>query len=121
MDQRTRKAAGEDILKDLDHSEWKVFDILVPDPGPGLSPVCDDITQKKLLQEIPEVDFFLSVGSGVINDLGKWLAVERDTGFISFATAASMNGYTSANVAPTIDGIKSIMRGNPPLSGFVEP
>jgi glycerol-1-phosphate dehydrogenase [NAD(P)+] len=56
----------------------------------------------------------VSVGSGVINDLGKWLAFEAELPFVSFATAASMNGYASANVAPCVRGVKTLLRARPP-------
>ncbi|MFW6061941.1 MAG: iron-containing alcohol dehydrogenase, partial [Planctomycetota bacterium] len=61
------------------------------------------------------------VGSGVISDLGKWLAWEMDVPLVTFATAASMNGYASANVAPTIDGIKTLVRARPPVAVLADP
>jgi glycerol-1-phosphate dehydrogenase [NAD(P)+] len=54
------------------------------------------------------------VGAGVINDLGKWVAADRGLPHVTFATAASMNGYTSANIAPTIGGVKRLLDGQAP-------
>jgi len=116
MDQRTRQAAGEAIARELPRQGWQVTQVLIPDPAPGRSPICDDLTKETLERKIPEVDLFLPVGGGVLSDLGKWLAGDRGRPFVCFATAASMNGYTSANVAPTLNGIKSLVRGRPPVA-----
>ncbi|HAU37510.1 MAG TPA: hypothetical protein DCX07_07295, partial [Phycisphaerales bacterium] len=40
---------------------------------------------------------------------------------VSFATAASMNGYASANVAPTLAGVKSLLRARPPHAVLASP
>ena len=63
----------------------------------------------------------MAVGSGVVSDLGKWLAFEADLPAVTFATAASMNGYASANVAPTIGGVKSLVRARPPEAVLAAP
>ena len=60
------------------------------------------------------MDTLLAVGAGVINDLVKWFAWDRDLPYACVATAASMNGYASANIAPTIDGMKSLRSARPP-------
>ena len=42
----------------------------------------------------------VAIGSGVINDLVKYAAFGLDRPYLCVATAASMDGYTSAGVAP---------------------
>jgi len=116
MDERTRHIAGHEAARILKAADWLVEEIVIPDPGRGERPVCDDITKEELEKEFGETDLILPVGSGVLNDLGKWIAVERGIPFVVFATAASMNGYASANVAPTIGGVKSLVRARPPYA-----
>lgn len=121
FDARTRRAAGDEIVGHLSAAGWIVSDVLVPDPGQNASPVCDDVTKDRLNGEIPQQDLFLPVGSGVLSDLGKWLAFDRGLPFVTFATAASMNGYASANVAPTVGGVKTLVRARPPEAVFSAP
>ena len=116
MDARTRQAAGAQAAAVLHGAGWAVQELLVQDPGPNTSPVCDDRTHEKLSGQLREADLILSVGSGVVCDLGKWLSFDRDLPFLAFATAASMNGYASANVAPTIEGVKALLRARPPVA-----
>jgi glycerol-1-phosphate dehydrogenase [NAD(P)+] len=62
----------------------------------------------------------LPIGSGVLNDLSKWIAFDLNVPYVCFGTAASMNCYPSANVAATIGGVKSLLWARPPrtvLSG----
>ena len=51
-------------------------------------------------------DALVAVGSGTINDLCKYAAAQDGKPYAVFATAPSMNGYTSKNAAITVDGHK---------------
>jgi glycerol-1-phosphate dehydrogenase [NAD(P)+] len=97
------------------------MDILVPDPAEREWPVCDDHTHDWLLRQTETPSAVLSVGSGVLSDLGKWIAFDIGVPYICFATAASMNGYASANVAATLKGIKSLVRARPPRVVLSDP
>jgi len=121
MDARTRAAAGREAAEALAAAGWRVTELLVADPPAGAVPACDDLTKAALAPRLGEVDLLVPVGSGVISDLGKWLAFEAHLPFVTFATAASMNGYTSANVAPTIDGVKTLVRARPPQAVLSSP
>jgi glycerol-1-phosphate dehydrogenase [NAD(P)+] len=121
MDARTRDVAGLSVMDALRSEGWAVQEIMVSDPSPGKSPVCDDITRDAVASGVGEVDLIVPVGSGVINDLGKWVADDRDLPFVCFATAASMNGYASANVAPTVKGVKTLIRARPPIAVVSDP
>ncbi len=109
-DSRTRTVAGDEASEILRGAGWQVEFILVADP-PGGTPVCDDLTRDALAARLAEPQLILAVGSGVINDLGKWLAAERGVPYVALATAASMTGYASANVAPAVKGVKTLVRG----------
>ncbi|MBW1963124.1 MAG: iron-containing alcohol dehydrogenase [Deltaproteobacteria bacterium] len=114
-DQRTYDIAGSKIVEILKQHGWSVESIVVPDKG-TLTPRCDDVTLKELISRSGSPDVFLAVGTGVINDLTKWLSFEKNTPYLAVATAGTMNGYTSANVAPSIDGVKQIVRAHTPIA-----
>lgn len=124
-DSRTQVVAGERIVASLQTCGWRTENEILPDPpsreGEETSPVCDEPTLRRVDQKMPTVDILLAVGAGVISDLMKWLAYERDLPYVAFATAASMNGYTSANVAPTLGGIKTLLRARPPVAVLADP
>jgi glycerol-1-phosphate dehydrogenase [NAD(P)+] len=120
-DSRTRDVAGKAAAGLLRNAGWEISEIVVPDPAKGASPVCDDRTHDRLLGQIEAADVILPVGSGVLNDLGKWTACDLNAPYVCFATAASMNGYASANVAATIDGVKTLVRARPPRAILSDP
>lgn len=119
-DERTWQVAGKRACQELETDNGRAETYIVPDAGQG-SPVCNDITHDVLMAELPKADFFLAVGSGVINDLAKWVAFDRNIPYAVVATAASMNGYTAANVAPAIQGVKRLFAARSPFAVFAEP
>ncbi len=119
-DQRTWEVVGRAAHDILRRSHWSVHHIVVPDTDRG-SPICDDTTRDWLNARLPPVDIALAVGSGVINDLTKWVAFDRGLPYAVMATAASMNGYTAANVAPTLRGVKTLIRAQSPLAVLAVP
>lgn len=121
MDGRTRDVAGAEASVTLSREGWQVQNVIVKDRPDGGWPVCDDMTKHELETEIGDVAWVLTVGSGVITDLGKWIAAERKIPFLCFATAASMNGYASAGVAPTIGGVKTGLWERPALAVLSNP
>lgn len=114
-DQRTYAAAGKSLTDSLSTQGWQAGTLVLPDGHKGHDPVCDDNTLDYIRGRRPECDFYIAVGSGVISDLTKWLASETRKPYAAFATAASMNGYSSANIAPTIKGVKRLVDGVCPL------
>ena len=121
MDVRTRAVAGAEASRSLAAAGWRVTDVVVSDPRGGGSPICDDSTYEKIAPVLKGIDLVVPVGSGVISDLGKWLAVEAGLPYVCFATAASMNGYASANIAPTIRGIKRLVYARAPAAVLSAP
>ena len=121
MDERTRAVAGEAAVAVLRERDWQVLEIIVPDAADGSPPICDDRTHAWLLPQMESADIVIPVGSGVLNDLGKWAAFTLGLPYISFGTAASMNGYASANVAATVRGVKTLIRANAPRVVISDP
>jgi glycerol-1-phosphate dehydrogenase [NAD(P)+] len=104
-DERTFGVAGRLVEEALEERAASVSRFIVPDPD-GESPATDDTTRDLILSRAPLAEMYIAAGSGVINDLTKWVAHERQKPFLTLATAASMNGYASANVSATIEGLK---------------
>ena len=121
MDVRTREVAGAEAAQALAADGWQVTEVVVEDPAEEHDPVCDDTTKATLAPQAAGAALIVAIGSGVISDLGKWLAFEAGAGFVTFATAASMNGYASANVAPTIEAVKTLIRARPPAAVLSSP
>ena len=66
----------------------------------------DAATVQRLHAATRDVDALVAVGSGTVNDLCKYAAAQQCKPYAVFATAPSMNGYTSANASITFDGHK---------------
>lgn len=60
------------------------------------------------------VDLVLGVGSGVINDLCKYVSFEHQLPYYIVATAPSMDGYASAGSALILKGMKVTLNAAPP-------
>ncbi|MCX7002692.1 MAG: iron-containing alcohol dehydrogenase [bacterium] len=119
-DVRTQAVAGAAAGAQVARVGCAVQAVVLPDRN-GRTPVCDEPTKCALAAVVGEADVLVAAGSGVVNDLTKWLAFERERPYIVVATAASMNGYTAANVAPTINGVKMLVRARAPLALFAVP
>lgn len=64
------------------------------------------------LQENP--DFIVALGSGVINDLCKFIAHRVQKPYIVIATAPSMDGYSSPGAPMLVGGYKVTFEARPP-------
>lgn len=67
------------------------------------------------------VALIISVGSGTVNDLGKYSANEDNIDFWCLPTAPSMNGYTSGIAAIKVKGVKRTLPAVPPKRIYVFP
>jgi len=120
-DERTYPLIGLECETILKQAGRVVQAFIVPD-GPHGGPVCDDLTRDALCARLAPCDGFLAVGSGTISDLvkwiatspGKWRACDAQLPYAMVATAASMNGYASNNIAPSIRGVKRVLNGTVP-------
>lgn len=76
----------------------------------------DDHFVQYLRTQTLSADALVAVGSGTINDLCKYVAHLDRKPYIVFPTAASMNGYLSANASITSQGHKKTMLAFMPLA-----
>ena len=102
-DTNTREALGERVERALS-SIARVERVVLPG-----TPHADMHTAALLQSEIGRADALIAVGSGTINDLCKFAAAQAGKPYAVFATAPSMNGYTSVNAAITVDGLKKTL------------
>lgn len=84
------------------------------------APHADVATVQRLSAAVAGADAVIAVGSGTINDLCKMAAFERGIPQAVFATAASMNGYTSVSASIVADGIKRSFRTRTPVGAFFD-
>ena len=68
-----------------------------------------------------DMALIISVGSGTINDLGKYSASEDQIDFWCMPTAPSMNGYTSGIAAIKVRGVKRTLPAIPPKRIYASP
>ncbi len=121
-DVRTWDICGRRVEESLGKAGIDTARVLVPD-RPNAGPMCDDVTVAAVVEQLRgmQPDLLVAVGSGVINDLSKWAAFQLGIPYLVVATAASMNGYSSANVAPTIGGVKMLIEARAPVAVVAEP
>ncbi len=65
-------------------------------------------------------DAVIAVGSGTVNDLCKYAAHRRAVPYAVFATAPSMNGYTSVSAAITVEGHKKSLPATAAAGVFLD-
>ena len=113
-DYHTRPVLGKRIEKILT-SLGKVKAVELP-----MHPHADEKTAKKLAEDTKNVDAIIAVGSGTINDLCKYVSAQQKIPYAVFATAPSMNGYTSANAAITVNGLKKSLPAQSARGAFFD-
>ena len=100
-DENTFAAAGDQTLLALEgkHIEKVIFsgkEILVPNES-----AIETVTEK-----LGNAEMIVGIGSGVIQDLCKYVSFFQNTPYVIVATAPSMDGYASNGAAMITDGMK---------------
>ena len=113
-DATTRMVLGERVERAL-----AAVGTVVPIVLEG-QPHADAQTVETLRHACASVDALVAVGSGTINDLCKYAAATDGKPYVVFATAPSMNGYTSTNAAITVDGHKQSLAAVAPAGVFID-
>ncbi|MBR0900214.1 iron-containing alcohol dehydrogenase [Bradyrhizobium tropiciagri] len=84
-------------------------------------PHADMVEVRSLTEELRGFDGVVAVGSGTVNDLCKYVTGLDGRRYCVFATAASMNGYTSSTASLTLDsGLKVSLPSHTPSGFFVD-
>ena len=84
------------------------------------APHPDAETVAKIRKATVSADALVAVGSGTINDLCKMASALDGKPYAVFATAPSMNGYTSVNAAITEEGHKKSLPAQAPRGAFFD-
>lgn len=114
-DRDTHAALGQRVERAL-ASRFAVQSIVLPS-----HPHADAATLDRLDAAVaPGTELVIAVGSGTLNDLAKMIAHRRDVPQAVFATAPSMNGYTSVSASIAVDGMKRSFRTRTPLGVYFD-
>ena len=104
-DENTFEAAGkkvEAVLKDKN-----VKKVIFPG-SPLLIP--DERAIKKVNDSIDNTDMIIGIGSGVVQDLCKYVSFFAKIPYMVVATAPSMDGYASDGAAMILEGMKETVK-----------
>ncbi|MDQ6435339.1 iron-containing alcohol dehydrogenase [Mesorhizobium sp. LHD-90] len=113
-DRTTHAVLGKRVEQALD-GRHAVQSIVFPEP-----PYPDDASAEKIRRETAGADAIVAVGSGTINDVCKYASAQDRKPYAVFATAPSMNGYTSVNAAITQHGHKMSLPAQAPAGAFFD-
>ena len=113
-DPTTRAVLGRRIEQALGRIADIESIVLSEHPEPDLA------TVNRLRRAAAGASALLAVGSGTINDLCKYAAAQAGLPFAVFATAPSMNGYTSVNAAINTLGHKRSLAARPAAGVFFD-
>ena len=94
-------AAGHAVHR----AHFATTDVVVPN---------EDAVAHIQAQLTPDVTALVGVGSGVINDLCKYVSAEAGLPYLIVATAPSMDGYASKGAAMILGGMKVTTSAPPP-------
>ncbi len=103
-DQNTYACCGESVAQLL--GERCVGQLIYQSGNHFLVPDRPAADRLQAEAERCSADFFVGIGSGVINDLCKYVSFQRSHAYLIVATAPSMDGYASSGAAMIFDGMK---------------
>ena len=102
-DINTFSVAGESVLNELDKASVSYTKHVFKNEN--LEP--DEYAVGSAIMHFDKgCDFVVSIGSGVLNDIGKIVSATANIPYIIVATAPSMDGYASATSSMSRDGLK---------------
>ena len=111
-DKNTYEAAGKDVEKILKDNHISYNKFIYEREG-DLVPN-EQAIGEYIVHMDREIDCLLTVGSGVLNDLSKFVSYKFDIDSIVVATAPSMDGYASDTSALIIDNLKTSLTSKTP-------
>jgi len=113
-DRHTASAFGNQVFRAL---KGRFGGIRVTLEG---TPAAKGETVEEIRRKTGQCDALVAVGSGTINDLCKYASFLDNKPYIIFPTAASMNGYLSANASIMVDGYKKTFAAQMPRAAFCD-
>ena len=114
-DENTWEACGKMVAEKL--SAKKPTVVVMPYGKERLVPNEDAVAYAEA--RMPEkVDLIVGVGSGVINDMSRYISFKRGISYYIVATAPSMDGYASSVAAMLFGGMKTTLPAHTPKAIF---
>jgi glycerol-1-phosphate dehydrogenase [NAD(P)+] len=113
-DANTRAALGARIEAALG-SRTDIVPVTLP-----AGPHADEATVERVRAATADARTIVAIGAGTINDLCKYAAARDGKPYVVFATAPSMNGYTSMNAAITVAGHKKSLAAVAAVGVFMD-
>jgi glycerol-1-phosphate dehydrogenase [NAD(P)+] len=121
FDDATYEAAGKSVCDLLSRNGFAVIPGLLKkqERFPFLEP--DEEARSQVGEFLfHRPDFLVAVGSGVINDLTKFIAHRVGLPYVAVATAPSMDGYVSPGAPMLVGGYKVTYDATPPVALFAD-
>ncbi|MDT8421764.1 MAG: iron-containing alcohol dehydrogenase [Desulfuromonadales bacterium] len=115
-DPETEGVAGRALRDELQANQVSLEHYLLA-PNPSATDALADQVQRASRGKV----LIIGVGSGTINDLGKFAADLNGIDYWSLPTAPSMNGYTSSIAAIKVKGVKRTLPAAPPKRIYLIP
>ena len=110
-DENTYRVCGKNVYKLLGDKVFK--NLILTKNGDVVIPNEEKIAEiEEALKE--NTDLIIGVGSGVINDLCKYVSFKNNLPYYIVATAPSMDGYASVGAALILEGMKVTLNARPP-------
>ncbi|MDK1020363.1 MAG: iron-containing alcohol dehydrogenase [Candidatus Hydrogenedentes bacterium] len=116
-DTNTRRAGGDEVVQALSSAGKNVRESVFQ--SENLDATVELADEVKGLAS--SSDFLVAVGSGTLSDLAKYAGDALNRPVLLYATAASMNGYTSGVVALEVRGLKRTIPCAPATGVFANP
>lgn len=116
-DQNIYPVFAEKVAQTLREQNWDVNSIVLS--GNPVTP--DDRYLIKILTQVDDSPrVYISVGSGTLTDMTRFVAYRTKSLFISLPTAPSQDGYASAHSALTLSDMKISILCKPPVAIFAD-
>ena len=110
-DENTYQAAGARVYELISD---RVFDCVLFDGTPHLVP--DERAIDRVTAALADADLILGVGSGVLQDLCKYVSKVTAVPYAVVATAPSMDGYASDGAAMVLGGMQVTVPAGLPIA-----
>ncbi|OQC01572.1 MAG: Glycerol-1-phosphate dehydrogenase (NAD(P)+) [Firmicutes bacterium ADurb.Bin099] len=119
-DEITFEIAGRTVLEKLKETKKDTVHYIMPQRN-NIPVVPDDGTIGETLIRMPlGIDFFVAVGSGVVNDIVRIISYHLAKEYAVIGTAPSMDGYASTTSSLIINNIKESCQGQVPTGIFAD-
>jgi glycerol-1-phosphate dehydrogenase [NAD(P)+] len=114
-DSGTYEAMGKRVIKEL-KAHGTVDEIIMP-----TNTHCDEPAVATLQDKSRHADGLVAVGSGSLSDVVKYATFKDGRKYVSFPTAASMNGYATSSASVTLEnGYKTSLLAHAPRGVFID-